>query len=185
VTRPDSSNILLGRAEIRIDRSVDHIGTTTPALTSDHSLGQAQDCSMQNIREFEVIRKLNSPMPIDRYLTDFGVGLTATILNANIEIFALLFGYNPNTISDEIKFSPKNFTKTNMIKWRVEAEFVYPDKKNKMTVIIPKASLINPSSPSLINLDSPENVGFEFDGEEVDNTTWIGAELGKIVFGTI
>jgi len=70
-------------------------------------------------------------------------------------------------------------------KWRVEAEFVYPNKEDKMTVILPKTSIINPNSPSLVNMDSPENISFEFDQEEVENSVWEKMEFGRIAFGKV
>ena len=185
MTKPDTSNILLGRADIRVANYLSHIDNISPVLGSADSLGQTQDCALNNIREFEVIRNFDSPAPIGRYLTDFGVGLAATILNANTDILAYLFGSDPDNVTNEIRLSPSKFSPDLIKKWRVEAEFVYPNKEDKMVLILPKTSLINPNSLSLVNMDSPENISFEFDQEEVENSSWRGMEFGKIIFDKV
>jgi len=186
MTRPDSSNILLGRADIRVAPSDSYIKDINNVLDSTHSLGQTQDCVLNNTREFELVRNFDSPAPVGRYLTDFGIGLVATILNANLDVLAYLFGSDPDSVkNNEIRFSLDKFSPGEIKKWRVEAEFVYPNKEDKMTVILPKTSIINPNSPSLVNMDSPENISFEFDQEEVENSVWEKMEFGRIAFGKV
>ena len=177
---PNSSNIMLGRADIKVANSGSFIDVTGEALDSSHSLGQTKDCTLNNVREFEIIRNFDSPVPIGRYLVDFGVSLAASILNADVDILNYLFGNDPSDLDDEIRFSVDKLSSDNILKWRVEAEFVYPNKEDRMLIILPKTTLINPSSLSLVNMDSPDNISFEFDQEEV--STWKNTEFGKILF---
>ncbi|MEF8880690.1 MAG: hypothetical protein V5A72_02585 [Candidatus Nanohaloarchaea archaeon] len=181
-----AGNILLGRAEIRVAKSADYISTTGESLSSSDSVGRAQDCKLKNVQKFEDLKRIGSLLVVRRNLTDFGVSLGVTLLNVDWTSIAFLFGnQDPFTSSDEIKFTPSNFMSGGLNEWRVEAVFVYPNKEDKLVLIFPRATLMNPSDPSLVNLSEPGNIGFEFSAINAQNPIWNDAELGKIVFGKV
>ena len=180
----DKSAILLGRANIYVAPSDDFISQTNPALDSNKYLGITQDCKLKNTRKFQDVHKVGSAMPIDRYLDDYAISLAANILNIEWKTLAFLYGEDPYTEANELSLSPYKFT-GDVNEWRVEAEFIYPNKTDRLVVILPRTTLKNPSDLSLVNLNSPDNAGFEFSGVEERTSYWVGFEAGKIVLDTV
>lgn len=171
----DTSQILLGRADVRVDKDYSsYISATTQMLGSASSIGSCQNCTFRENKSYKDKRVVNVLQPVGKIVTLNKVVVTVSTFKADTHNLGLLFG-GDGTDSD---FYIGN---ASVNEFRVELVFTYPDRVSQMVAIIPKAVLFDPESTNLVAMDNPTEVEFSFESLYPNNSAW-GKNAARVIF---
>lgn len=171
------SAIALGRGIVRIRESTASNQTQDSSiLLSSDNIGQAEECVLSNELDFTAKRTVESISDVKKMLTKNNLFLDMTIMEASAENLRMLLT-GDRTTSTSFFIGGTVFDPIH----RIEIVFVYPNKVDTMTLVIPKAKIISTSDFSLVNLSEPNKPAFSFQSLPVDNVVWDN-KLGKVIF---
>lgn len=171
------SAIALGRGIIRVAEStVTNQAQNSSILSSSDNIGQAEECVLSNELDFATKRTVESISDVKKMLTKNNLFLDVTIMEASVENLRMLF--TGDRASDTSFFVGGSVFDPI---YRVEVVFVYPNKVDTMTLVIPKVKIVSTSDFSLVNLSEPNKPAFSFQSLPVDNNTW-NNRLGRVIF---
>lgn len=171
----NASEILLGRADIRVDNNYSlNIASTTAVLDNSYSIGSCENSSIKEDKQFKDKRIVDVLQSVDKIITLNKVIITISTLKANSNNFGLLFGTDGSGGDQFVGGTNKNY-------FRVELVFTYPDKVSQMKVIVPKAIVADPNSLNLITLDNPSQIEFSFESLYPNSSSW-GNNSARIIF---
>ena len=172
------SAIALGRGSVRLSDSTDtNQGQDSPVLSVSDSIGQSEECVINNEFDFSTKRTVESASAVKRILTKNDLFLETTILDASKENLRMLL--TGTRASDDSFFIGGGQMFDSF--FRIEVEFMYPNKVNTMTLIMPKVKIVSTNDFNLVNLSEPNKPAFTFQSLPVDNVVW-NKMLGKVVF---
>jgi len=171
-------SVALGVAEMNLGLSADHIANTAQALTGANYFGSKTEVTYELSREFRRQAGVsgNILMLLDHLLTrvDFSVSVSFIEINKRTLSFAL---GGDGSSSDFFEDAVKNPTDL-----RVEFVFTYPNKVNKMILILPRAQIITDNLSLAFQREDAMESGLTVKACQTDNAAWSDRPLGKVIF---
>jgi len=169
------SELILGRADVRMDSNYSsHLQYDSPQLNSTHSIGQCENCTVQEKRQYRDKKHVGVLQTVDKLIVQSQVVFGISTLKGNTPNLHILFGGSGADTDFFIGTSTKTY-------FRTEIVFTYPDNSSTMTWIIPKAIVTDPSKLNLIALKDPSQVEFSLESLYPNHSNWSNSSA-KIVF---
>lgn len=173
----DTSNVVFGLAKLHILDYTLNIANVNPVNTDSSYVGSITGVGVEALKTFKTHFEAvgNVLMPAGNVLTSFEFSINdCTLIEINQKNLSLALGgdgvANPMAITD-----PKI--------WRAELVFTYPNKVNKMTIILPKCQLISSSlSLKFGDAEEPLSVPLEVKALYTSNANWTSNPLGRFAF---
>lgn len=178
--------VLVGHAAVRVAKAEDHIDESGIILDKTNSIGHVASVTLEISKEINVRRRITSnyPTEIDSQVND--LQLTCEPMETTVENIARALGQDDLEEVDgdlEGEFSFGGETETF---WRVEAGIVFPSRKNKFELILPKTKIVSDFSIPLVQLEGiAHSLTFQaLDATHgyISNVVWYNYPLGKWTF---
>lgn len=171
----DTSTIMLGRGKVRIAEYSSYKTNTALVLSESDEIGQTERCAISNDFSFvDNIGAVSFPV-LEKILTRNDLYLKTMIMNSSQDNLNMLFG--GNRTSGDFFIDSEGF----LTFFRLETVFMYPDKVNHLSVIIPKAQVVSTKGMDLVSLLEPSKPEVTFQAGAIGNSEW-GTKLGKVLF---
>ena len=171
-------SVALGIAELFLDLSALHIANAEQALTSNRYFGSKTKVTIDMNKEY--LKRVEADgdilMLLDHLLTRVDFSVTINFIEIYPRTLSLALGGDGSS-TDFLEDLFKNPTDM-----RAELVFTYPNKINKMIIIIPRAHIITDN----LSLDFQKEDAMEgnmmLKACRTDNEAWTGMPLGRTIF---
>lgn len=171
------SELILGKAEVRMSTNyATNLGIDTQILTSSDSIGECENCVVQEKRRYKEKRKVDILQVVDKIIVMSQVIIDISTIKMNSKNFNIVFGGDGSSGDFFIGGTQNNYYRTELI-------FTYPDGVSQMIYIVPKCLIVDPSKINLIATTDPSRGEFSIESLYPNNNLW-GESSGKIIFNT-
>lgn len=174
----DREKVALGLADLFLASSDTHIASTTPVLTSTDYFGAKAEVSFIPSKEY--IRRSgvvgNVIVALDHLLTRAGFAIEISFIEIKSKSLSYALGGDGT--------NPDFFTNllTNPVFLRAELIFTYPNKINKLQIILPRVQVTTQEVPFKFQTEDMLQSPMEITSVKTDNAAWIDNPIGKSIF---
>lgn len=171
------SELIMGRADIRMDNVyTNHLSFDTAQLSSSYSIGQCENCTVQEKRTYKDKRHVGVMQTVDKLVVNSQVIFNISTLKGSTPNLHMLHGGSGVDADFFVGTNNKTY-------FRVEIVFLYPDRSSTMTWVIPKAIITDPSKINLVSMKDPSQIEFSLETLYPNHSTW-GNSSAKVLFSS-